>query len=257
MISLQNISYFLKKKTILKNINAKIESGRFTSIVGPSGAGKSTLVRIVCGLVENNDGNILIGDSHLSSLSTKDLAKKISYVSQNFDDTTDFTVWDLMELSKYPFWEDSKMLSVDESFAANEYLRVLDIYDLKDRALSSLSGGERQRAHVASALFQGTPIVVLDEPTSSLDPGHQKTIMKVLKQEQGKGKTIIMVSHDINMALQMSDHIIALKHGELLFQGASDELLLDNKLDELYDVTFYKINDERLSLPLLFVKGDS
>lgn len=256
MIELKSLIVAIGNQKILKNINASFQKGHITSILGQSGAGKSTLVRALCGLLEYENGEISIEGHNLKSLSVKEIAKKCSYVSQNLNEQTDFTVNDLMELSKYPFWENSRSLSEEDFKSLDYYLESFDIFDLKYRSLSSLSGGERQRAYIASALFQNSPVVVLDEPTSALDPGHQKMITKILKEEKEQGKTIILVSHDINMAIQMSDNVVALKKGEVVFQGSTTDLLESDSLEEIYSVEFLKIKNDQIFHPILIVKDD-
>ncbi|EQC48321.1 ABC transporter, ATP-binding protein [Bacteriovorax sp. BSW11_IV] len=251
MISLKDITYQIDNKEILTNISLDIQKGSFTSIIGPSGAGKTTLARMICGLQNHSGGNLSIDQKLLQNYDAKELARKVSYVSQNSDALSDFSVWDLMELSKYPFWDSSKKLTSDEVELAKLYLQKLDILPLLNRSLNSLSGGERQRVYVASALFQGSEYVVLDEPTSALDPGHQFEIMKLLRQEQSSGKTIIMISHDINMALQISEHLIALKNGRVFYSGGPCEFVRDSQMNELFNLRFKMYSDEGTHIPFL------
>lgn len=251
MISFKDITYQIDNKEILTNISLDIQKGSFTSIIGPSGAGKTTLARMICALQNHSSGNLSIDQKLLQNYDAKELARKISYVSQNSDALSDFSVWDLMELSKYPFWDSSKKLTSDEVELAKLYLQKLDILPLLNRSLNSLSGGERQRVYVASALFQGSEYVVLDEPTSALDPGHQYEIMKLLRQEQSSGKTIIMISHDINMALQISEHLIALKNGRVFYSGGPSEFVRDSQMNELFNLRFKMYSDEGTHIPFL------
>lgn len=251
MISFKDASYRIQDKEILSNITLDIKKGSFTSIIGPSGAGKTTLVRLICGLQNHSSGNLFIEQKLVLNYDAKELARKVSYVSQNPDALSDFSVWDLMELSKYPFWDSSKKLTTGEVELAKSYLKRLDIFSLLDRPLNSLSGGERQRVYVASALFQGSDYIVLDEPTSALDPGHQYEIIKLLREEQSHGKTIVMISHDINMALQVSEHLIALKNGRVFYSGGPRDFVRDSKMNELFNLTFKMYSDEGTEIPFL------
>ncbi|MDD0852454.1 ABC transporter ATP-binding protein [Halobacteriovorax sp. GB3] len=244
MISVHNLSLKIGKNQILKEISFDVNKGEVLSIIGPNGAGKSTMIKCLNLINDDFFGEVLYNNEDIKGYETKEIAKIFSYVSQDMDSNNPFSVKELMHLSRYPFMNKYRSLEIEEIRLMNHYLEKLDVAHLIDRSINELSGGERQRVFVSSSLFQGSEVILLDEPTSSLDPKHHQEILDVILEEKKEGKTIIMVSHDINSSCHLSDKVLGLKNGEVQFLKEGKGLLKTELVDDLFDFKFTKLNHE-------------
>jgi len=222
---------------ILKEINLEIPKAKLTAVLGPNGCGKSTLLKCLSQLVTIKSGDILLDDKPLKAFRRRSLAKLVTYLPQQPLAPRGISAFDLVARGRTPHqtllqhWQESDQRAVDESLAQ------VDLTDYADSFLDELSGGQRQRAWIAMTLAQQTDIILLDEPTASLDPKHQIEVFKLLKSLcDEKGKTIIVVVHDLNMALQFSDHVVVLRDGELIQSAGTEEALTPSFIKAAFDL---------------------
>lgn len=237
MLLVEDLSLEINKKEILHNVNIDLSSGGLVTILGPNGSGKSSVIKCICGIYENWTGRITLNGKNIRELSILERSKIISYVPQLLEVYADYTVWDFLEMSFYPQLKDMRSLSKEEKILGQEVLERFGLLSLKDHSLLSLSGGERQRVYIAASVFQGPKLLLLDEPTSFLDPKIQDDIGQIIFSLQ-KEMDIVLVSHDINSSLLNSKRIIGLKNGRNFFDGSPSEMIKNGKLNSLYDKSF-------------------
>ncbi len=251
ILECKNIAVSYNGKQVLQDVSLQVSAHDYVCVVGPNGAGKSTLIKALMGIADIDAGEINIKQHAFADLNQKQLAQLISYVPQSHNQSLNFGVEEFVKMSRYPFHSAlSEWLPEDQS-AVNYALSITKTEPFKDRQLTELSGGERQRVMIAAALAQQTPILLLDEPMSFLDPHHQVEVQQVLHElNKGCELTIIEVSHDINHASQHSDHIIALKSGQLLWQGAATEFLTAERLHDLYEHDFVFVSHPQTGKPI-------
>ncbi len=220
---------------VVDKVSLEIPKGGLTSIIGPNGAGKSTLLSLISRLLPMDGGSITVDGQNVVSTPTAQLAKKLSILRQENSLTVRLTVRELVTLGRFPHCQ-GRPTAVDIEHV-EEALDFLHLREFADRFLDQLSGGQRQRAFVAMVLCQDTDYVLLDEPLNNLDMRHAVDMMKTLRRlASEKGKTVVVVLHDINFASVYSDQIVAMKDGKLSFQGPPRELMTTETLREIYDL---------------------
>lgn len=216
MIELKNINGGYGKKQVLFDINTIMHENEITSIIGPNGCGKSTLLEISSGLMKPYEGVVVADGVNIHEMNAKDRAKKISVLSQQKNPGA-LTVRALVYHGRFPYLGYPRKYRDEDRKIVDEAMRTAGIYDLAEESLSELSGGQQQKAYIAMLLAQNTDIVFLDEPVTFLDINYQLELMEIIKELKNNGKTVIMVIHDINLAMSYSDKIIAMKNGRIGF----------------------------------------
>ena len=228
------------------SLDLEIADGEFLVLVGPSGCGKSTSLRMLAGLEELSHGSILIGDRDVTDVDPKD--RDIAMVFQNYALYPHMTVADNMgfalKIAGVP--ADERRRRVEDA------AKLLDLTEYLDRKPKALSGGQRQRVWIAMALAQKTDIIFLDEPTTYLDISHQLEILELITQlNREQGCTIVMVLHDINQAIRFSDHLIAMKDGDIIATGTTNEVLTTDILEKVFNIDGIIDEDPRTGKPML------
>lgn len=234
MIQIDNINKKYQTLSVLKNVTATIPQGGVTAIIGPNGAGKSTLLSIISRLLNADEGNVKIQDMDVFETPSDKLATHLSVLRQENRFTSRLTVFELVGFGRYPHTKGR--LNTDDYQHIHRALDFLNLTEFKDRFLDELSGGQRQRAYVAMVLCQDTEYVLLDEPLNNLDMKHAVSMMKQLRRAANElGKTIVIVIHDINFASVYSDYILAMKNGELVYQGTPTQIMNSAILEDIFD----------------------
>ncbi len=220
---------------VVDKVSLEIPKGGVTSIIGPNGAGKSTLLGMVSRLLPMEGGIVTVDGLDVVRTPTAQLAKKLAILRQENSLTVRLTVRELVTLGRFPHCQGRP--TQEDLDHVEQALEFLHLREFADRFLDQLSGGQRQRAFVAMVLCQDTDYVLLDEPLNNLDMRHAVDMMKTLRRlANDKGKTVVVVLHDINFASVYSDHIVAMKDGRLTFEGPPRELMTTDKLREIYDL---------------------
>ncbi len=239
-IRLQKVNFAYQQKPVLHDINLQIKSGEFIGIIGPNGVGKSTLLKVMAALLPVQDGTFFLFQKLIKDWKRKVIARQIGYVPQSVDLTFPFTVRQVIEMGRYPYF--TGLIGGDaqgEQFV-KKAIRLTDLNGLEGRMYTSLSGGEKQRVIIASVLAQNTPILLLDEPTASLDLKHQIAILKLLKQlSNNENKTVVLVTHEVNLAAQFCDRLYLLDQGRIVKAGPPTEVLQFNLIQQVYGVNVY------------------
>ena len=249
MIEIDKISKKYQTIQVLKNVSATISQGGITAIIGPNGAGKSTLLSIISRLLLADEGLVKIQNMDVVNTPSDKLATYLSVLRQENRFTSRLTVFELVGFGRYPY--SKGRLNKDDLVHINRALEFLNLTEYKDRFLDELSGGQRQRAYVAMVLCQDTEYVLLDEPLNNLDMKHAVAMMKQLRRAADElGKTIVIVIHDINFASVYSNYILAMKNGELIYQGNPDQIMDSTILEDIFDtpVQIEKVHDQNIAI---------
>lgn len=235
LLEVKNLSYSYKtNQEVLNNISLKIEEGTINALLGLNGCGKTTLLKLIASLLKTRTSEIFINGKGLNDLKNHEKAKLISYVPQLSSSEEDFLVKDFLLfgfVSDLKFYERPKHNQVEKM---NEAAIKFDIELLLDKKLNELSGGERQKVYICSAYLQDTPLILLDEPMSALDLKNQSLIISILKELREEGKTIILSTHNPNIALILNSNVILLNNGEICKFGHCKDIVKADILKEIY-----------------------
>lgn len=247
MIQIKNLSYSVGTKVIVDKVSCEFEKGKLYSIVGANGAGKSSLVKSIL-QINSFTGSVLINEKNINELERMDISKLVSYVPQIPFIQKGLRVDEFLFLSRHPFRES---YNGDAKELINNILKRLDLEGFESRLLDDLSGGELQRIQVAGSIIQDTPFIFLDEPLSYLDPSQQVRLLRILKKEKEDGRSIILVSHDLNSSLLFTDELIGMKNGSILTIGSPKKVINQGFLTELYGPGLNLINIPGTDLPII------
>ncbi|WP_188066433.1 ABC transporter ATP-binding protein [Brevibacillus brevis] len=235
MIEVRNVTKQYGSKNVVENVSVKIAKGKITSFIGPNGAGKSTLLSMISRLLTKDQGEVFIEGQEIGQTKSSELAKKISILKQSNHITVRLTIRELVSFGRFPYSQGN--LTKEDWKYVDEAIQYLELTDIQHKYLDQLSGGQRQRAYIAMVVAQNTEYVLLDEPLNNLDMKHSVQIMKVLRRlVDEKGKTVVIVIHDINFASVYSDYIVALKNGKVVKEGTTDEIITQPILKDVYDM---------------------
>lgn len=238
--------------TIINNLDVEVPDGKVTSIIGPNGCGKSTLLKALSRLLSIKEGAIHLDGKSIHAQSTKEIAKKIAILPQSPEVADGLTVGELVSYGRFPHQKGFGRLTAEDKKEIVWALSVTGTSEFRHRSINDLSGGQRQRVWIAMALAQRTDIIFLDEPTTYLDICHQLEILELVqKLNKEQGCTIVMVLHDINQAIRFSDHLIAMKDGNIVANGTTQEVLTKDNLEKVFNIDVVLDEDPRTGKPLL------
>ncbi|MEC0092368.1 iron ABC transporter ATP-binding protein [Paenibacillus macquariensis] len=247
MIEVRNVSKQYAGKHVVDQVSLQVTKGTITSFIGPNGAGKSTLLSMISRLTTKDQGEILIEGRDISKIKSNDLAKQISILKQSNNINIRLTIKELVSFGRFPYSQGR--LTTEDWKYVNDAIAYMDLEDIQDKYLDQLSGGQNQRAYIAMVIAQNTDYILLDEPLNNLDMKHSVQIMKVLRRMVDElGKTVIIVIHDINFASVYSDYIVALKDGRIVKEGATQDIIDNKVLQDVYgmDIHIEDINDNKI-----------
>jgi iron complex transport system ATP-binding protein len=238
LVEAKRLSWRASGRRVLGPLDLKVRRGECLAVVGPNGAGKTALLRLVTGLLAPSDGGLEWQGQAYRRLSRVELARRIAYVPQVRPVRVPLNVEQLVLLGRYPYLSRWRAAPRAEDFAAVESaLERVDALALRHRPLTELSGGELQTVYVAAALAQGSELLVLDEPTTHLDPRHQREIAALLQRLAGE-RTVLTATHELNFASLVADRVLGLREGRALALGAPAEVLREAVLLRLFDAPF-------------------
>ena len=235
MFTLSNVEMVRGGRTILSVDELTIPTDELTIVLGHNGSGKSTLMSLLSGQQDPDKGLVQLNDQDISRFDTKALAKKVAFLPQKLPASAGLTVRELVRLGRFPWRGALGRWRKEDATIIDDAMEKTGVTPFADALVDELSGGERQRAWVAMLLAQESPVLILDEPTSALDIQHQYQLMALLaelNQQQGCG--VIVILHDLNLALRYATHIVALKQGHIAFSGPATELDDEQRLSSLY-----------------------
>ncbi|ORM65327.1 ferric citrate ABC transporter ATP-binding protein FecE [Pantoea rodasii] len=235
---------------ILHHINVTLPAAQITALLGPNGCGKSTLLKSFAGLLAPQQGEVMIDQRSLSSLSSRQLARSLALLPQQHLIPEGVSVEELVGYGRSPWLPFWGRLSLHDKAQVKIAMARMDITHLAQQRVTALSGGQRQRVFLAMLLAQDTPLVLLDEPTTWLDINHQVELMKLLGELKAQGKTVITVLHDLNQASRYCDHLVLLKQGQQVTQGMPSAVLTPQRLREVFQVDATVVADPLCGAPL-------
>lgn len=213
-------------RVILRNVDLQVPTGDVVAVCGPNGCGKSTLLGAMAGLVPLATGRITIDGENLHRLRRREIARRIAVLAQNAPQAEGLSVRELVTLGRHAWRGPLQPLGPDDSQAIDWALSVTGMTGMAARDAATLSGGERQRAHLAMALAQSGRFLLLDEPTSFLDPRHQLDILQLVQDlNRTHGLTVVWVLHDLNQAAHYSNRIVLISNGAVLSHGRPEAAL--------------------------------
>lgn len=225
LIDIQDAGVRIDDRDILTGIALSVEKGQRWAVVGRNGAGKSTLIRVVARLQDLSRGRVLVGGRDIDAFSPRDYARMVSYVPQAQGRLIPYRVMDYVLMGRFAYQGLFALPSSRDRAFAREALELTDTAHLADRSMDTLSGGELQRVLVAGAVSQRTSVLLLDEPTTFLDPLHQQSIRQALKRvHEETDATLVTITHDVNAAVEDATHVLGLLDGAVCFCGTSEEL---------------------------------
>jgi len=234
-VAVSHLKYSYENVGVLDNLSFSVAPGEFFVVIGPNGSGKTTLMKLIAGLLTARRGSISVMGKDIRAYARKDLARQIAFVPQLVPTDFPFTVADVVMFGRAPHLGIFGLESEADLSKAEQAMAFTEIGHLAGRRMDQLSGGERQRVFIARAICQEPEVMILDEPTAALDIAHQMRIMDLMeKMKREKRITIIMVSHDVNLAAMYADTLLLLKGGRLAQWGPPAEVLSYESLEPVY-----------------------
>ena len=241
----EGVSFAYGVVNALTEVSLALSPGELVAVVGPNGCGKSTLLRVLIGLQPPDAGRVLVGEVAMNVLPRREAARRIALVPQNTTAPFGYSVREMVLMARYhahggllPTFE-----TADDIRAANEAMWAMDVHHLAARPITTLSGGERQRGMIARALCQNSPIMLLDEPSSSLDLHHQLELFETLHRlVHGQGRAVLIVTHDLNVAMHVAGRTIVMDGGRIVADGKSVDVLVPAVLEPVYRVRVHLQN---------------
>ena len=247
MIETRGVSKRYGDVLVVDDVSLSIPRGGFTSIIGPNGAGKSTLLSMISRLTPMSAGTVMVDGMDVTRTPGNQLARRLSILRQDNQTALRLTVRDLVAFGRFP--HSGGRLTTDDLRHVDEAMDYLRLNEYRDRPIDELSGGQRQRAYVAMVMCQDTEYVLLDEPLNNIDMRFAVDMMQLLRRAADeKGKTVVVVLHDINFASCYSDHIIAMRQGRPAYQGSPQEIIRDEVLRDLYEmeISVHEVDGQRI-----------
>ena len=239
LLIVRDVSLRRAERRVLHAVSLSLGKGERLALVGPNGAGKTTLLKCLNRILTGWSGSITLAGRDLAAYGHRELARWMAYVPQAGVQTSPFSVEAFVLMGRYPYQGFLARQDKRDRRAVDEALDLTDTAFLRDRPLHALSGGERQRVILAAALAQEARILLLDEPTVFLDPRHEAAFCAVLTRvHRERDLTMITATHDLNRAVLMHDHVVALKEGRVLFSGPPASFMTRATLQEVYDNPF-------------------
>lgn len=242
MIKLENVCVSYGKRQVLHDVSAAFERGRVTAIIGANGCGKTTLLKTALGILPAFEGDVTVDGNALSAMSTHERAKKMAYLAQSRS-LPRMTVEQLVLHGRYAHLAFPHVYSTHDKRTADAAIGRMGLTDVADRMLSELSGGMRQNAYIAMALSQSSDYILLDEPTTYLDIANRLQLMRTLRELAEEGKGVVVVLHDLILALKYADEIAVMREGRVVLQAEPQEVFTSGALRDVFGVEIRSIAD--------------
>jgi iron complex transport system ATP-binding protein len=240
MLSLANVSFAFGARPVVDGVTLTIERGTLVAIVGPNGAGKTTLLRLAAGLIAPTGGSIRLAGSDPATTSRRLLARQLAYLPQEYNLVFPFTVTEVVLMGRYPHHGPLALENEEDARLADQAMRRCDVADKAMRRFDALSGGERRRTLLAQAFCQAAELLLLDEPTASLDPAHAAAVFRILAEERNaRQATALIVTHDLNLAVRLADRLILLDQGRVVADGPPADILSSPEAKQAFGVPLH------------------
>jgi iron complex transport system ATP-binding protein len=243
-------------RPVVESLDVAVPPGRVTVIVGANACGKSTLLRALARLLRPDAGQVVLDGRDLHRLPTREVARVLGLLPQAPSAPEGIVVADLVARGRHPHQRMLGRWSAADDLAVAEALAATATAGVADRAVDELSGGQRQRVWIAMALAQQTDVLLLDEPTTYLDVNHQVEVLDLLADlNRTRGTTVVMVLHDLNLAARYADHVVALKDGRIVAEGAPSDVVTEELVEDVFGLTCRVVPDPVSHTPLVVPVG--
>jgi iron complex transport system ATP-binding protein len=237
---------------VVRELDLTVPAGTVTAVVGPNGCGKSTLLRTMARLLRPSSGSVLLDGVPVHDLPTREAARRMALLPQSSVAPDGLLVHDLVGRGRHPHQRWFRQWSAEDEAVVEEALAMTDIGDLRDRPLDQLSGGQRQRVWIAMILAQDTDLLLLDEPTTYLDLAHQVEVLDLVTSlNRERGRTVVMVLHDLNLAARYSDQVVVMRDGVVAARGTPRDVITPPVLAATFGLRADVLTDPRSGLPIV------
>ncbi|WP_309053605.1 ABC transporter ATP-binding protein [Streptomyces sp.] len=251
-LAARGLTLAYEDRTVVHELDLAIPDGKVTVIVGPNACGKSTTLRALGRLLRPAGGAVLLDGRELARLPTKRIARAIGLLPQTPVAPEAITVADLVSRGRQPHQAWWKQWSEEDERAVVEAMERTDVAALADRSVDELSGGQRQRVWIAMALAQETDLLLLDEPTTYLDIAHQVEVLDLVRRlNRVRGRTVVVVLHDLNQAARYADHLVAMKEGRIVAEGPPGAIVTADLVREVFGLDAVVVPDPVTGSPLV------
>jgi iron complex transport system ATP-binding protein len=246
-----SVTYAGQRKPALDGVSLDATAGRITAVVGPNGSGKSTLVRALLRRVVPSVGRVFVGDDELNTIDPRAFSRRVAVVSQREEPTMALGVREFVGLGRYAHRRAFGGMTAGDTEAVDRALLRTGADETDGRRTDQLSGGEWQRVRIARALAQEAPVLVLDEPTTFLDIGHEMAVFELLDSLARDGCTVLLVSHQLNLVARFASHIVLLHEGKVAAAGTVDTVMQGATLEHVYQWPLVVTRDPAIGAPAL------
>lgn len=230
-------------------LDLSIARGEVVAVVGPNGAGKSTLLRVMAGTLKAHSGVVEIDGGDVALLPRGQVARLVAVVAQREEVPAGYRVREVVAMGRAPHQRGALRMSDEDTRIMEGAIGRAGLVDLAERRVDELSGGEQKRVSIGRALAQDTPLLLLDEPSASLDVKQVGRLFRVLKEEAARGRSLVLVTHDLHLAAQYADRVVLLSKGTIVAEGAADEVMTADLLSRTFDVPMRNLREgERIFL---------
>lgn len=243
MIELKQLSAGYGDRTVLRDISLRFEPGKLIALLGPNGSGKSTLLKAIVGLNDRSGGEILFDGVSADMLSPRQRAQRLAYMPQKRN-TPNIIARRMVLHGRFPYLSYPRRYLPEDLRIAGEALELAGAADVAEESMAELSEGQRQKVYLAMALAQDTATILMDEPTNFLDVKHQLKLMELACRMTAQGKSIVMVLHDIRLAMKYADEIIVLENGSIRGNGTPDEICQSGVIDRVFGIKLSKFETD-------------
>ncbi|MEU0477609.1 ABC transporter ATP-binding protein [Streptosporangium sp. NPDC006013] len=250
-LTAQDITLGYGERVVSAHVNLDVPDGAFTAIVGANACGKSTLLRSFVRLLRPSAGTVGFDGRDVNGYRPKAIARQIGFLPQGLVAPENIVVRRLVARGRYPHQSMLSTWSAEDERAVQEAMAAAGVAELAERGVEELSGGQRQRVWVAMVLAQETPYLLLDEPTTFLDITHQYQLLKLFARLRDEGRTVIAVLHDINQACRFADHLVAMKAGRVVAEGAPADIVDAALIKEVFDLPSIVVPDPVTGTPMV------
>jgi iron complex transport system ATP-binding protein len=254
-LSARGLTLAYDRRTVATDLSVDVAPGSFTVVVGPNACGKSTLLRALSRLLAPAAGQVLLDGRDIARYRTKEVARRVGLLPQTSQAPDGITVADLVGRGRFPHQGLLSQWSADDERAVRTALAATGTTDLSGRLVDELSGGQRQRVWVAMVLAQQTDLLLLDEPTTFLDVAHQVELMDLFAALHAAGRTVVAVLHDLNQAARYATHLVAMRGGEVVAQGAPGDVVTADLVRDVFGLDCVVVEDPVSGGPLVVPRG--